>query len=448
MSTPKNILIAGAGLVGSLLAIYLKKRGHEVTVYERRGDMRAESVEAGRSINLAVSTRGFRALAGAGLEEEVKRMSMPMHGRMIHQEDGRVGFQAYGRKGQSIYSVSRGGLNVLLLNAAEQAGVKFHFESRCKDVDLERMALVLEDGSRAGGDLIFGADGAFSSVRTGLMKSDRFDYSQEFLDHSYKELSVPAGKDGAWQLEKNALHIWPRHRFMLIALPNLDGSFTCTLFAPFRGDDSFESIRDDEELNAYFGKYFGDVAPKMNSLGEDFFRNPTSSLVTIKCAPWICEDRIVLIGDAAHAIVPFYGQGMNAGFEDITVLDEMMDRHEDDWPAILREYERERKPNADAIAWLAIENFLEMRDKVADEHFLLQKKISQRLQDAHPDRFSAVYSLVTFSNRPYTEASDQMLRQERFFQELRRREMLADSEDQAYLDDLIRIWENGFDAPS
>jgi kynurenine 3-monooxygenase len=428
----KNISIIGAGLVGSLLAIYLAKRGHNVSVYERRPDLRTNRISAGKSINLALSDRGWRGLEGIGIDEEIRKVAIPMNGRMIHNLNGHVNFQPYGKEGQSIYSVSRGGLNCKLMDLAEHwENVKFIFEERCTHVDLETNTMHFENSithkiSSKQSDLIFGADGAFSPARLSMQMTDRFNYSQQYLEHGYKELTIPAKADGSWELEKNALHIWPRGSYMLIALPNLDGTFTCTLFFPFEGENSFASITNEQGLLEFFNRIFPDVVPLMPTLVHDYFINPTSSLVTVKCFPWGYKDTMMLIGDAAHAIVPFFGQGMNCGFEDCSVLNELMEEHGDDWSTLLNEFEHSRKPNSDAIADLAVSNFVEMRDLVADDKFLLRKKIEAWFNEQFPDKWIPLYSMVTFSQMPYSKAMSEGRRQEQIMQKIMRMEGLED----------------------
>ncbi len=395
----KSIAIAGAGLVGSLLAIYLKKRGYTVTVFERRSDMRQAGAETGRSINLALSNRGIRALEEVGLADELKKVAIPMHGRMMHDKQGNLSSFAYGKEGQFINSVSRSGLNIVLMNEAERLGVEFRFEQRVTKVDLENTSLeVASHQQPATGnqfDYIIGADGAFSAVRTAFQFTDRFDYEQDYIDHGYKELHIPPGANGTFQLEKNYLHIWPRESFMMIALPNPDGSFTCTLFFPFEGNPSFNTLKTKHDIELFFREIFPDAQHLMPDLLKDFESNPTSSLVTIKCYPWV-RNKTLLIGDAAHGIVPFYGQGMNAGFEDCRILNDLLNQHNDNWDVVLPEFQKLRKPDTDAIAQLALDNFIEMRDLVADADFLLRKKIEGKLYELFPDKWIPLYPMVTF----------------------------------------------------
>jgi kynurenine 3-monooxygenase len=406
----KNIIITGAGPVGSLLAVYLAKRGHNIHIIERRPDMRTTAIVAGRSINLALSHRGWRGLKGAGVEAAIEKIAIPMGGRMVHDEAGNQNFLPYGKEGQAIYSVSRREINVELMNCAEAfKNVRISFNERCVDVDLENAAITTENTQTGAqstfkADHIIGADGAYSAIRDKMQKTDRFDYSQDFLEHGYKELTIPAGANGEFLIEKNALHIWPRHQYMLIALPNMDGSFTCTLFFPFEGDPSFSSLKSDAEIEQFLKQEFADIIPLNPNLLQEFRENPTSSLVTTKCFPWSFKDKVCLIGDAAHAVVPFYGQGMNAGFEDCIIFDSMIEKHGDDWEALFKEFQTVRKPSADAIAELAKYNFIEMRDKVADPEFLLKRKIEGRIYERYPAKFTPLYTMVTFSHLPYADA--------------------------------------------
>ena len=399
----KETVIIGAGLVGSLLSIYLSKRGYKVKVYERRADMRKQDMIAGRSINLALSDRGIKALEEVGLMDEIRKICIPMHGRFMHNADGTTAYQPYGKEGQFINSVSRGELNCRLMDLAEENGVQIMFNEKCNSINWKENKIDFEktnspQSEKVKADLIFASDGAFSAARlTHQLQHDRFQYSQYFIDFGYKELNIPAGENGAFMLEKNALHIWPRGNYMMIALPNIDGSFTCTLFFPFEGETSFASLDTKEKVKSFFEKTFTDAVPLMPTLTEDFFNNPTSSLVTVKCYPWIREDKFALIGDAAHAIVPFFGQGMNCGFEDCAVLNSLIEKHNDNWSEILPEYQSLRKPDGDAIADLALNNFVEMRDKVGDPKFLLQKKIEAAFSKKFPDKWIPAYAQVTFS---------------------------------------------------
>lgn len=398
MKENKNIAIVGAGLVGSLLSIYLVKRGYQVTVFERRPNMREHILDGGRSINLALSNRGIRALEYIGLAEPIKKVAIPMHGRMMHSTKGELTFQPYGKNGQFINSVSRGGLNMMLMSEAEKQGVQFFYEYKCENIDFEKTEITFQTyGSHMTRkfDLIIGADGAFSAVRDAMEAKSSIKSTVDTLEHGYKELRIPSSDSGAFLLQKNALHIWPRESFMLIALPNPDGSFTCTLFLPFEGELSFKNLKSKESITNFFQTYFGDTVPLMNTLLEDFRDNNTSSLTTIRCYPWVINNTF-LIGDAAHGVVPFYGQGMNAGFEDCFVLNELLDKHQDDWKNTLVEFQELRKPDNDAIAQMALDNFIEMRDLVADEDFLLRKKIEAKIHELFPTQWIPQYSMVTF----------------------------------------------------
>ena len=408
MQTPLKIAIVGSGLVGSLLAIYLKRAGHTVHVYDRSPDIRTIKF-SGRSINLAMSHRGWRAVDEVGIGDKIRELAIPMDKRAIHVAGQPLAYQYYGKDGESIYSISRGLLNRKMVTLAEEEGAEFFFETRIWDVDMPTATLytgVTERGewTPLKYDIVFGADGAFSRVRHRMQRQNMFDYSQHFLNTGYKELNIPANPDGTHKLDKNSFHIWPRNEFMLIALPNTDGSFTCTLFMPFKGDNSFEALDTKEKLEKFFEDYFPSTIEVIPNLVEDFFKNPTSTLVTMKCFPWTFENKVALIGDACHAIVPFYGHGMNAGFEDITVLNQLMEKYGDDWSTIFKEYEISRKPNADAIAELSYRNFMEMSSKTADAKFLLQKKIEKHFSAKYPDQWLPLYSRVTFSYRPYAEA--------------------------------------------
>ncbi|MGJ3236553.1 FAD-dependent oxidoreductase [Marivirga sp.] len=416
----KHIGVLGAGLVGALLSIYLRKRGYKVSLYEKRDDMRKSSSDSGRSINLALSRRGIKALEDIGVIEEVNKIMLPMEGRMMHSQDGELTFQPYGKEGQHINSISRGNLNKILLEKAEAEGVEIFFEHTCKSVDLAGTSVTFEVGASEKTmqfDLLFGSDGAFSRVRQAMEKTDRFNYEQYYIPHGYKELTIPATEDGDFAIAPNALHIWPRGQYMLIALPNLDKSFTCTLFFPFEGQPSFESLQTPQQVLNFFKNTFPDSLAHLKNIQEEYFQNPTSSLVTVKCEPWV-KNNCVLIGDAAHAIVPFYGQGMNAGFEDCYELNLLLNKYSDDWESTLTEYQELRKKDGDAIADLALHNFVEMRDLVADEKFLVQKKIEAKLHEKFPKKWIPLYSMVTFSDLRYSEAYEIGQRQQAIMDEV------------------------------
>ena len=403
----ETITLAGAGLVGSLMALFLARRGFQVEVLERRPDMRRETVDAGRSINLAISARGLHALRQVGLEEEARRHAIPMRGRMIHPVSGALTLQPYGKDdSQHINSISRAWLNQYLMTHAEATGkVRIRFKQRIQYVNFDSGTLTVVD--EPGGlpreeraTVILGADGSGSAVRQEMMRRKGFSSTQDLLSHGYKELTIPAGPGGAFRMEKHALHIWPRGSFMLIALPNEDGSFTCTLFLPFAGPVSFASLDSPGKLTGFFEEQFPDALALIPGLTHDFFHNPTGSMVTVKSAPWHVDGKALLLGDAAHAIVPFFGQGMNCGFEDCVVLEECLGRHSR-WEDAFEEFFRLRKANADAIADMAVENFVEMRDKTADPRFLLEKAVEKELLKAFPGEFLSRYTLVSFSRVPY-----------------------------------------------
>ncbi len=420
--TPKKIAIVGSGLVGSLLAIFLRRKGHSVTVFDRRPDIR-NVVFSGRSINLAMSNRGWKTLAAIGIEKKVKEIAIPLDKRAMHVIGKPLYFQKYGKDGEAIWSISRGVLNRTMIDLAEEAGVQFRFEEKVWDVDLPEAKLFTGKTEKGKWkeykyDIIFGCDGAFSRVRHKMQRRSRFDYSQDFIDVGYKELTITPNGDGSHKLDKNSFHIWPRGKFMFIAMPNLDGSFTCTLFMPFEGEVSFENITTTEEAKAFFTTYFPNVMDDIENLTEDFFTNPTSAMVTMKCYPWTYWDKVALVGDSAHAVVPFYGQGMNAGFEDIYELNALMEKYDDDWETIFQNYQKKRKPNADAIAELSYRNFVEMSSKTADPKFLLQKKIEKHFAQKHPHKWVPAYSRVTFSERPYAEALAEGDAQEKIMQQV------------------------------
>lgn len=418
----REITILGAGLVGSLLAILFCKKGYKVHVIERRSDMRNANISAGRSINLAMSHRGWQALEKAGMKKDLEEIAIPMYGRQIHNLDGSQVFQAYGKNNEAIYSVSRGELNKKLIAAAENAGATFTFNAKCNKVDINSNILQLEvDGiaKTIQADLLVGSDGAFSSLRSAYTSLDRCDYQQFYIGHGYKELSIPNGANNSFLIEKEALHIWPRKNYMLIALPNIDGSFTLTLFFPFNGEPSFASVQNDEEIIQFFESQFGDAKKIMPQFLEEYKTNPTASLVTVKTNIWVYQSKSLLIGDAAHAIVPFYGQGMNAGFEDCAVLMDIIEKNEEsNWETILQEYQNARKINGDAVAQLALNNFIEMRDLVADPIFLERKKIEKEIGLRYPKEYLSVYEMVSFSHTPYSVALGTAQAQEKLYNQI------------------------------
>jgi kynurenine 3-monooxygenase len=399
--------IIGAGLAGTLLAILLARRGHGVRIYERLADMRHSRIPAGRSINLALAARGIRALELAGVMEQVMPLLIPMRGRMLHAVDGSLTFVPYGqRDNEVIYSVSRPGLNRILLDAAEQAGVEIVFRCTAVAADFQHHCMVFRDESSSRlvelpMRRVIGADGAGSLVRRALVSEYEVPYSEDLLKHGYKELTLPPDADGRHRIEKNALHVWPRGGFMLIALPNLDGSFTVTLFLPHHGEDCFASLTDTARVDAFFARHFPDVRSQMPNLAGEFLQHPTGVMGTVRCERWSVEDRLLLIGDAAHAITPFHGQGMNCAFEDCRELVQMLGEA-DDWATSFRNFEQARRPQTDAIADMAIENYLEMRDTVRDPKFHLQKALSLELERRFPGRFVPRYSMVMFHDEiPY-----------------------------------------------
>ena len=441
--TAETITLIGAGLNGPLLAIGLVERGFRVEIYERRADMRHGRMSAGRSINLALSTRGIHALSQAGLWDEMRRIIIPMKGRMMHSASSDLTFQPYGKnESEVINSISRAELNIALINAAEARGVQIFFQQRCT-MDLRTGALRLRD-EQTGNEImresrvVIGCDGSASAIRGEMLKLNRFNFSQQYLDYGYKELTIPAGTSGKHALETNALHIWPRGNFMLIALPNVDGTFACILFLPFEGQDGFAELSTREAVLEFFKRQFPDAVPLMPDLADNFFANPTGTMVTVKCSPWHAEGRALLLGDAAHAIVPFFGQGINCGFEDCTCLLELLDRHGSDWPRVFTEFEKARKVNTDAIADLAVENFVEMRDRVADPRFLFRKKVELALEGKYPQRFVPKYAMVTFHRIPYATALQRSQVQDRMLDELCNSISRIEDLDWAKADRLIR----------
>ncbi|MCT4697970.1 FAD-dependent oxidoreductase [Tenacibaculum haliotis] len=420
MNKQDNILIIGAGLCGSLLALRLAQRGFKVTIYESRPDLRTTDISAGRSINLALSDRGFKALRLCGVEEKAREICIPMYGRLMHDKESNTFASNYsGRENEYINSISRGDLNGILLTEAEKhENVTIHFNKKCTSVDIENTVAHFKDYKTKeefsiNADVIFGTDGAGSSLRKSyyLEKKFLFSYSQNYLSHGYKELEIPADKVGNHQISKDHLHIWPRGEYMLIALPNMDGSFTVTLFLSYdEGEYNFRNLTSEEKISAFFEEQFPDALKLIPSIKDEFFNNPTGSLGTVKCSPWSYQNKTILMGDAAHAIVPFYGQGMNASFEDVTVFDEVLSHFESSreiasWETVFKRYEKARKEDTDAIADLAIDNFYEMKDHVANPLFKQKRKIEMDLEKNFPTEYFSKYSMVTFNeNIPYKEA--------------------------------------------
>ena len=415
MNKKDKILIVGAGLCGSLLALRLAQRGYKVEVFESRPDLRTTDISAGRSINLALSDRGLKALRLCGVEEKAKEICIPMYGRLMHDTEGNTFSSNYsGRENEYINSISRGDLNALLLNEAEKhKNVTIHFNKKCKNIDIENTIAHFKDYKSkedfsVEAAVIFGADGAGSSLRKSYVSERKFlfSYSQNYLNHGYKELEIPADKNGKHQISNAHLHIWPRGDFMLIALPNMDGSFTVTLFLSYdKGEFNFENLTSEEKITAFFEKEFPDALALIPNIKKEFINNPTGPLGTVKCSPWSYQNKTLLIGDSSHAIVPFYGQGMNASFEDVFVLDEILNQDLGDWKSVFKAYQKTRKKDTDAIADLAIDNFHEMKDHVANPLFKEKRKIEMDLEKTFPSQYSSKYSLVTFNEQiGYNEA--------------------------------------------
>jgi kynurenine 3-monooxygenase len=406
-----KLAIIGCGLAGPLAAIYLARRGIAVDLYERRPDLRKAAISAGRSINLALSARGIHALDRAGAWSAIREICIPMKGRMIHSLSGELTLQPYGQRPEEvIYSVSRRDLSIALVEAAGRLpGVDISFQHRCEGVELAESALRLHDEStgerfEVTTGPIIAADGSASVVRTEMLRTPRFDYSQRYLDYGYKELTIPAGASGGHVMETNALHIWPRGSFMLIALPNTDGTFACILFLPYEGDNSFASLRHPGDVVQLFETHFPDALPLMPDLTGNFFDKPIGSMITVQCHPWNIEGRALLLGDSAHAIVPFFGQGVNCAFEDCVHLAGLVDRHGSDWPVVFSNLSRTRKIDTDAIAAMALDNFIEMRDRVGHPEFLARKQMEQAIERRHPGVFVPKYSMVSFHGIPYSVA--------------------------------------------
>jgi kynurenine 3-monooxygenase len=406
-----RLVVVGGGLVGSLLAVYMARRGHHIDVYDRQPDPRRSHAGGARpSINLTLCERGLAALATVGLKEQVLALAVPVKGRRIHALDGEISFQPYGNHGEAIYSISRCDLGALLVKVAEQTpGVTYHFDQKCIHVDAPNATARFEhiptgELTEVRSAKIFGADGAYSGVRLQLQKTQLFDYSQQYSCQGYKELTIPARPDGAWALQPDALHIWPRGNFMLIGFPNHNGTFACALYAPFHGESSFATLTSETRLLAFMREFFPDVVDEIPRLAEQFFSRSANTMMTVRCQPWSRSGNVLLLGDAAHAILPSYGQGANAGFEDVAVLERCMDTYGDDWESVFAAVERLRKPNMDVMADLCVDHFDELRDHVGDPRFLLRKAIERKLHELFPERFAPLYSMVAFTCTPYAEA--------------------------------------------
>jgi kynurenine 3-monooxygenase len=406
----ESFTVVGGGPVGTLLAISLARHGYTVGLFESRPDSRQTSIYQGKSINIALSDRGWTSLEKIGISAEAKNQSIPMHHRAVHGVDGELSALPYGQEGDAIWSVSRGGINEQLLDIADaEPNITSHFEHRLVDLDFESAKATFQRADASNttveADFLFGADGAHSKVRRLAHNLPRFSYSQNYMPQSYIELNIPANTDGSHKLEKNALHIWPRKDFMLIALPNPDGTFTCTLFLNFEGEPSFESLQSRSDISEFFESNFADAMPLLDDPVDTFIEKTAAPLFLVQVFPWSFNRKIGLIGDAAHAIVPFYGQGMNCGFEDCAELDALIDKHDHNWDEIFPAYENARKPNGDAIAELSKRNFVEMSDLSGDRMFQLRKKIEAKFSQHFPDLWTPLYSMVTFSPEvPYSEA--------------------------------------------
>lgn len=414
----KNISIVGAGLVGSLLSIYLSKMGSKVSIFERRKDMRLDTSLAGRSINLSLSKRGMDALSELGINKEVMDIAMPMYHRTMHSEDGDITIQPYGKKEEAIFSVSRAQLNIILMNVAESHNVQIYFDNMCQSVDFDSSILTFSNNNIKS-DLIFAADGAGSVIRKQMHMRSLLQSSEDFIDCGYKELTIPSNLDGNHKIDNKSLHIWPRKSYMIIALPNLDGTFTCTLFFPMKGENSFESLVSEWDVMSLFNNSFKDLVPLIPDITTQYFKNPTASLGLVKCHPWSHKD-ITLLGDACHATVPFYGQGMNSGFEDCFLLNQFINQCHSlrEFKTLLPNFLKTRKIDTDAMQLLSMQNFIVMRDKTADSKFLMQKKIERWFSQRNPHLWNTLYSMVSFSNIPYSKALSISENQERIMQKV------------------------------
>jgi kynurenine 3-monooxygenase len=447
MENSKKATIIGAGLVGSLWAVYLKKAGYAVDIYERRSDMRLIKLSAGRSINLAMSYRGWKALDDIGIGDQIREIAIPMHGRTLHGLDGKTTYQPYGNAGQAIYSVSRGAINCKLMDiATEDDNIHIHFNEECILMDAKNGKATFKNTvtrviTESQSSLVFATDGTFSAARyNGMQKLDKFDYSQKYIADGYREILLPANEDGSYKLEKETLHIWPRGRFMMIALPNFDGSYTCTLFMPFEGHEyCFNNLTTKEKVADFFKELFPDFYEMMPNVADTWEDFPLSSLAIIRCFPWT-HGKMALMGDAAHATVPFYGQGMNCGFEDCSVLWELMQQHGDDWDSIFTDYQNQRKPNGDAMQDLSLQNYIVMRDRVNDPNFLLLQKIERRINFLYPSAYFPLYSMVSFSNIEYQTALKKGNEQEKMIINLIAENNITQDTSDQNIDDIIHTF--------
>ncbi len=421
----KKATIVGSGLVGSLWAKYLSKANYQVSIYEKRPDMRLSKMSAGKSINLATSYRGWKALDEIGIGDEIRKIAIPMYGRTIHNLDGTQTYQPYGNEGQAIFSVSRGEINAKLMSIAEEnPNTTIYFNEDCIDVDLKQNKCVFKNTQTGEvkeviSDMVFATDGAFSAVRYhGFQKTDQFNYSQNYISDGYREILLPSGANGTFLMEKETLHIWPRGRFMLIALPNFDGSFTCTLFMPFEGHEfCFNNLKTRQDVESFFRMGFPDFYKLMPNVADSWNEHPLSSLAIVRCYPWV-KNKVALMGDAAHATVPFFGQGMNCGFEDCSVMWELMQKHNENWDLIFEEYQILRKPNGDAVQDLSLQNYIVMRDKVSEPEFLLLQKIERRVNLLYPQKYFPLYSMVSFTDIEYQTALKKGNQQEEMIKNL------------------------------
>lgn len=437
MDTPKKIVVAGAGLVGSLLAIALTKRGHDVIVLEKRADLRLEVMSAGKSINLILTAKGIRTLVILNLWNKVQPILSPVIGRMMHSKTGEVAFQPYGKNvTECNYSVSRGELNKLLLSEAEKSGAKIYFESSLATIDFESKKVTLENNSVLDYDLIFGTDGSGSMARKELIAQigTAANYKVHALGTDYKELLMPAKENGDYPMDSKSLHIWPRGNHMLMALPNLDGSFTMTLYMPVAWYKDFE---DKNKFKKYFEDNYADVIPLMPDYMFDYYSRPQGFLGIVRMKPWVYQDQLALLGDAAHAIVPFFGQGMNSGFLDVYTLLALMDQHPNNYAKIFSEYEHEQKKNGDAIADLSLDNFVEMCERVGDEKFLFRKKVEMKIEQCFPNKYRSRYGMVTYTLIPYYFAMEAGFIQEEILNELTKDKNSLDEINMAQAEKLI-----------